>query len=117
HEPGMEAQLLSRLQEKRALLWVNSRLADTVQQQPGLDPALAEHRFDRYAAALAHIFPEIKATGGHLCSVLQPIPKVQQALRVGARARTRAHAEPRASENDGTWLLKRDDALPVAGSV
>ncbi|MFT0531356.1 D-serine ammonia-lyase [Castellaniella hirudinis] len=98
--PGLPDGLL----EKRPLLWVNPAYdAQADGRALAWDPAVAEARFDRCAGLLRQVFPELTASAGHLASPLVPIPGLQKAL--GA---------PPAS---GVWMLKRDDALPVAGSV
>lgn len=88
---------------REPLLWLNPGCdVDADARDQPLDPGAAEARLARCAGLLAAVFPELAASGGRLQSLLVPIPRMQAALGM-------AHA--------GTWLLKRDDALPVAGSV
>jgi len=113
-ERGMDIQGLSHeeldaLRRKQALLWLPAGHdpADDGRDLP-LDPAEAHARFDRCAGLLARVFPELRDAGGRLSSPLTPIPGLQRRLSPAG--------EPGALA-DGTWFLKRDDALPVAGSV
>lgn len=92
------------LLERQPLLWLNPGYAESADAHASaLDPARAEARYARCANLLAQVFPQLAASHGRLASPLQPIPAFQHALwpRPGA----------------GTWFVKRDDALPVAGSV
>ena len=63
----------------------------------------AQDRFTRFAPLLAHVFPELVATGGHIESALAPIPAMQKALGLP-------------SDKGGLWV-KADHSLPVAGSI
>ncbi|MGB6241771.1 MAG: D-serine ammonia-lyase [Castellaniella sp.] len=98
--PGLPAGLT----QGQPLLWLNPGYDPQADgRQTGLDPQIAEDRFTRCAGLLAQMFPELQAGGGRLSSPLTAIPHLRDAL-------TRAPVA-------GAWLLKRDDALPVAGSV
>lgn len=90
--------------QRQPLLWLNPGY-DAVSdgKTVALDPATAEARFARCAGLLEQVFPELRASAGRLDSPLTPIPRFRDLIRPG--------------EFTGTWLLKRDDALPVAGSV
>ena len=92
------------VRERRPYLWLNpgfTPASDTRNTHP--DPSVAEARFARCAGLLASLFPELAPTAGMLQSPLVAVPHLQVRM---------------ASPSDGgTWLLKRDDALPVAGSV
>jgi len=121
-QAGIETDLLDSLRKKQPLLWLNSGLEAGADPIPGLDPASAEQRLARYAAPLSHLFPEMEPTGGRLYSALQPIPKTQAALQAAAGMPAAGSAgagtgAATGAAGDGVWLLKRDDALPVAGSV
>ncbi len=75
---------------------------------PGSAPSLAlideaESRLARCAPLLAALFPELAAAGGHIESRLMAAKPLQQALGAG--------------DASGSWYLKRDDELPVAGSI
>ncbi|MFC4296428.1 D-serine ammonia-lyase [Castellaniella hirudinis] len=102
-------ETLQRLLEKQALLWL-SPTHDPTDDGRDLpyDPSAAHARFERCAGLLARLFPELEAAGGRLSSPLSPIPRLQQRLS--------SVGEPGAG-SEGAWFLKRDDILPVAGSV
>lgn len=88
---------------RQAMLWINpGYVANADARDWPLDPHVAAARLARCAGLLATMFPEFAAIGGHLESPLMPIPNFQVALY---------------QANFGAWLLKRDDALPIAGSV
>lgn len=90
--------------DKHPLLWLNPHYdAREDARHMAYDQRQAEARFARCAGLLQAVFPELQATAGQLISPLVPIPKLRDALQV-----TRAA---------GHWMLKRDDALPVAGSI
>ena len=63
-----------------------------------VDDALA--RWLRFAPLLRRLFPQTEASGGIIESPVTPLTRLQ-AERGGS----------------GTWLLKRDDLLPVSGSI
>lgn len=105
-EAILDPALLKNLQGRQPLLWLNPRLG---QPLPASAPqaeliADAEARFERFAPLLATLFPALVATGGQIESPLMPAEPLRHAL--GAQA----HA------NDA-WFIKRDDALPVTGSI
>lgn len=98
--PAMPAAVRAR----RPCLWLNpGYVPDADAQDERLDPDVAAARFTRCAGLLAMLFPELAAAGGELRSPLLPIPRFRTAMG--------------APSGGGAWLLKRDDALPVAGSV
>lgn len=86
---------------RQATLWLNPGYVANARGL-SLDPGVAQARLARCAGLLATLFPELAASHGRLESPLVPIPHVQKALDAA---------------DAGAWLLKRDDALPVAGSV
>lgn len=91
------------VRDRQPLLWLNPDYAPTVGCDFGPDPALAETRYARCAALLAQVFPELAASGGQLSSPLTRLARFPTAL-------DRRGKPP-------NWFLKRDDSLPVAGSV
>ncbi|MBD9421250.1 D-serine ammonia-lyase [Achromobacter sp. ACM04] len=102
---NFDPQLLENLQSRTPLLWLNPARGGLL---PGSAPSLAlideaENRLARCAPLLAALFPELAAAGGHIESRLMPAKALQQALGAG--------------EVSGSWYLKRDDELPVAGSI
>lgn len=106
---GLSHEEMDSLQRREALLWLSPTHdpADDGRDMPQ-DPADAHARFDRCAGLLAQLFPELRETKGRLSSPLTPIPALQRQLSPAG--------EPGALA-EGAWFLKRDDALPVAGSV
>lgn len=97
------------------LLWLNPefRLDDTALDFP-LNPLDAEERFERLAPEMAKIFPQLLFTKGRVESELRSVSKLQAAMQ--------AEPIPGWTSNEtfssqGQWWIKRDDALPVAGSI
>ena len=70
------------------------------------DVEAAEARLHRFAPWIAQRFPETAEAGGIIESPLTPIPEMAGPL-----------AEADRFEFKGTLMLKRDDSLPVSGSV
>lgn len=100
-----DAAVLDRLRSARETVWFPEDAAEP----PALDPALideAEQRFRRFAPLLEQLFPETRATGGTLEGPLEKFPRLHRQLR---------HAFP-AGVGDALWA-KRDDLLPISGSV
>ncbi|WP_436407689.1 D-serine ammonia-lyase [Burkholderia seminalis] len=98
--------LLAGLQSRQPLLWLNPGVGRPLPQgAPSPDAiAAAEARLARCAPLMAKLFPELAATAGTIESPLMPAPALQRAL---------THAD----DAQGAWFIKRDDALPVAGSI
>lgn len=102
---NFDPQLLENLQSRTPLLWLNPERGGPL---PGSAPSLtlideAESRLARCAPLLATLFPELAAANGHIESRLMAAGPLQQALGGGCAS--------------GSWYLKRDDELPVAGSI
>lgn len=93
---------LEALRRAEPLLWINPQ-----RRRPApattLPPAMAEAhaRLARCAPLMAQVFPALAAAQGHVASPLQAVAALQASFG-GAQ---------------GQWWLKRDDALPVAGSI
>lgn len=104
--PPIPADLLQALRRKTPLLWLNVDAEATalpVSPLPqDIEPARA--RLARCAGLLQALFPALASSQGRIESPLQPLPKLQ----------ARRGSDP---ATDGTWLLKADHALPVAGSI
>lgn len=66
----------------------------------------AEARLARFAPYLAKVFPETQATGGIIESAISPIPILKRELE--------DHYQ---TSIQGSLLLKRDDSLPIAGTI
>ncbi|WP_298014980.1 D-serine ammonia-lyase [uncultured Castellaniella sp.] len=108
-QEALDPETLRDLREKRPLLWL-SPSHDPADEGRDLllDPSAAHARFERCAGLLARLFPELEASGGRLSSPLSPIPGLQRKL---------SPAGGPGAGSEGVWFLKRDDILPVAGSV
>ncbi len=101
---ALRSRLPAGLIERQPLLWLNPGYDPQADgRAESLDPMLAQARFARCAGLLQQVFPELRPGGGQLASPLVPIPRFRDLVAPGRPA--------------GAWLLKRDDALPVAGSV
>ncbi|WP_342704969.1 D-serine ammonia-lyase [Burkholderia arboris] len=100
------ADLLARLQSRHPLLWLNPVTGRPLPPDaPSFDAiAAAEARLARCEPLMAELFPELAATAGKIESPLMPADGLQRAL---------SHA----ADAHGAWFIKRDDALPVTGSI
>lgn len=101
----LASALLAQLQSQKPLLWLNPRLG---QPLPASAPstaliAEAEARLARFAPLMATLFPEL-ASSGQVESQLMPATALRQALAGSDGA-------------EDAWFIKRDDELPIAGSV
>lgn len=101
------ADLLARLQSRQPLLWLNPGAGCPLPQgAPAFDAiAAAEARLARCEPLMAELFPALAATAGKIESPLMPADDLQHALS----------SPP--DDAHGAWFIKRDDALPVAGSI
>ncbi|WP_265920352.1 D-serine ammonia-lyase [Cupriavidus nantongensis] len=96
--------LVARLQSKEPLLWLNPNLGSAL---PDARPSFkqiveAEQRLERCEALLANLFPD------DICGPLESRLDCAAPLK-------RALMPP--DGDQGAWFLKRDDTLPVAGSI
>lgn len=96
-------KLIKQLQDQQEILWVNPEATSFSRADFGYPLSFsqiedAEKRLARFAPLLKRLFPE--TDNGIIESPLQPIPHMQKALSI-----------------KGIMLLKRDDSLPIAGSV
>ena len=92
-------ELIESLQARKAILWQNPKRSNHYQ----IDSSLiddAEERLNRFASYFQKAFPQTKIHSGRIESRLQNIPRMQQELEV-----------------TGKLFLKRDDALPISGSI
>ncbi|WP_146548987.1 D-serine ammonia-lyase [Rummeliibacillus suwonensis] len=91
--------LIDELKSKKMIVWKNKKKSEIYQ----IDSALiddAEGRLKRFAPYFQEVFPETKKQDGKVESVLQSVPVMQQKLGV-----------------KGKLYVKRDDALPISGSI
>lgn len=91
------------LRDRQPLLWLNPRYQPDLGPGRDPEPATAEARYARCAGLLARVFPELAPSGGRLSSALMPLARCRDSLGLPDRS--------------GSGFLKRDDSLPVAGSV
>lgn len=103
--------LLRDLVALRETTWFNPALAPTAVALDDVGPTTADvaaagARLARFAPCLARVFPQTADRGGLIESDVQPVPELQRVL-----------AERYGADLPGTLWLKRDDALPVAGSI
>ncbi|MFJ8262811.1 D-serine ammonia-lyase [Rummeliibacillus sp. NPDC094406] len=92
-------ELIERLQTRQSIIWQNPKKSTNYQ----IDSQLiddAEERLNRFAPYFQKVFPETKIHNGRIESPLQYIPQMQEKLGVA-----------------GKLYLKRDDALPISGSI
>lgn len=95
--------LLAKLQSREPLLWLNPNAGQPLPMgAPSVDQiTAAQARLKQCEPLMAMLFPELGHTGGQVESRLMPADELQKRL-----------ACPQ-----GKWFIKRDDALPVAGSI
>lgn len=101
--PGTD-RTLENLKQQKEQLWLNPAVQPCAPAPcPGAEASRA--LFGRFAPLLAKLFPE-EAPNGRIVSPLTEIPAMQKAL-----------AEAEGFSFGGRFFLKRDDSLPIAGSV
>lgn len=100
--------VLSVLQSQTPTLWLNDRLSHADMACAPFDASIldAQARMKRCASLLAHLFPELASSGGEIESALM----AADALKSSAPGTSFA-------DDGSAWFIKRDDALPVAGSI
>ncbi|AEY02455.1 D-serine dehydratase [Oceanimonas sp. GK1] len=111
HELVRAYPLLKPLMALKPVTWFNPERQPLERALAGVnltadDVADAAERLGRFAPYFRAVFPDTRALNGLLESPLQAIPAMQRAMDV-------RHEQPLA----GTLLLKRDDLLPVSGSI
>ncbi|SDI96176.1 D-serine ammonia-lyase [Pseudomonas flavescens] len=100
------SNLLENLRARQPLLWCNPALVDSQAGavQPDAQIEDARQRLARCAPLLMKLFSELESCNGIIESDLQPADALRLAILP-------------ASQEAGHWFIKRDDQLPVAGSV
>lgn len=98
--------LWAKLRLRLPLLWINPNQGESL---PTWAPAPAElaaaqARLARCEPLMAALFPELASCGGKVESALAPAGALQQLM-------------DRQGNSGGAWFIKRDDSLPVAGSI
>ena len=100
-------QLLSSIRDAVPVFWSNPELTDNPRHTDAARAMEdAEERLRRFASWIAARFPETAASGGIIESPLTEIPAMGAALSAKWGIPV-----------TGRLLLKRDDSLPVSGSV
>lgn len=99
-------ELLAQLQSRVPLLWLNPGLGSAMPADAPTvaDVAAAETRLVRCAGLMSVLFPELEACAGRGESELVEATRLQRAMG----------SDP---DRDGTWFIKADHALPIAGSI
>lgn len=103
--------LLADFCEARELTWFNPGIRPWAEAAPCLDLGGddirdAADRLDRFAPYICQAFPETNQARGIIESDLQAVPRARKALETLT-----------GSSLAGRLMLKRDDALPVSGSI
>ena len=93
------------------LTWINPGLTPFGEVADDLplgreDIREAAQRLDRFAPFIQKVFPETQGQGGRIESPLVEIPRARRAL-----------ADFSGVELRGRMLMKRDDSLPISGSI
>ncbi len=103
----MNDLIIRSLRAAEPVFFTNPDLSDTPDFSfTAADVEAAEARLRRFAPWIARRFPETADAGGIIESPLTPIPEMAAPL-----------GEADGFRFEGTLLLKRDDSLPVSGSV
>ncbi|MGX9134126.1 D-serine ammonia-lyase [Rummeliibacillus sp. JY-2-4R] len=92
-------EIINRLQSRENVLWENPKKSNN----PEIDSQIideAEERLERFSPYFEKVFPETAIHHGKIESQLQPVPQMKENLGVA-----------------GNLFLKRDDALPISGSI
>ncbi|MDD2706632.1 MAG: D-serine ammonia-lyase [Verrucomicrobiae bacterium] len=102
--------VIERLQAREPFLWLNPAWKPAAQSLPSLPYGWrhvedAAARLDRFAPLLADLFPELESAGGMIESPLLSVSR-WAAGKLGADA-----------QSAGTFRIKADHQLPVAGSI
>lgn len=92
-------EIIDSLQARQAILWQNPKKSNKYQIDSNLIDD-SEARMNHFAPYFQKAFPQTKLHSGRIESQLQHIPHMQQKLGVM-----------------GKLFLKRDDALPISGSI
>jgi D-serine dehydratase len=107
----LDARLLEALQTKTPLLWLNPSLGQPLPDDAPSTTQISEAqaRLAQFEPLLAARFDELRSTHGVIESPLMPADAL--------KAHWADTSSKVISEPSGCWFIKRDDALPVAGSI
>lgn len=92
-------EIIERLQSRESIVWQNPKKTDDFQINTQLIND-AEERLARFATYFQKVYPETKIHNGQIESSLQSIPILEEEFEIA-----------------GKLYLKRDDALPISGSI
>lgn len=103
--------LMQQLKEEQEIFWINPYYEEAGQaikeaRFSFADVADAEARLQRFAAYLSLAFPETASAGGLIESPITQLEHIKTTLE-----------ERYQQKFDGTFFLKRDDLLPIAGTI
>lgn len=103
--------LLSEIAERKEVLWRNPLNGDSAAgiAQSGITASEVEdasNRLKRFAPYIENVFPETANSKGIIESPITPIPTMKQSL-----------ATKYDTQIPGELLLKKDNALPISGSI
>jgi len=106
-----ESKALQQLKNEEEIFWLNPRLKEADEANNEADYAFtdiqdAEDRLRRFAPFIELVYPETKERHGILESDITAIPKMQDWL-----------GEVYETELPGNFFIKRDDLLPVSGTI
>ena len=105
------ADLLENIKETKNVFWKNTMQKTVAEAQKTsrfskADINDAEARLNRFASYLVEVFPDTKKTNGIIESELTLIPKMKEQLEAVYH-----------TDIQGDLYLKRDDSLPIAGTI
>lgn len=105
-ERTVNEHTIEKMRNGEELLWFNPSLIKAKEALGKLSISMgdiddAERRLERFKPFIAKCFEETRAMGGLIESSLDEIPNLQSAL----------------GQKHGRLYIKRDDSLPIAGSV
>lgn len=106
----MSDGVIKHLSDQNEVFWLNDKY-DTYDKSAGSgftieDIKEAEERLMKFAPLIKKLFPETKSSGGIIESPVEKIGNMQNYLD-----------ETEGQELKGTMYIKRDDILPISGSV
>ncbi|RYX92930.1 MAG: D-serine ammonia-lyase [Comamonadaceae bacterium] len=118
HDSPAADDILSIARQRKPVFWLNPdyEASEDGSAQPH-EPHKATLRLARQARAMQSLFPELRHTQGRVESALMRVPNLQHVQQSGIRMPGSVDAAAEGASATGTWWVKRDDELPVAGSI
>lgn len=110
-ESAKEDSILKDLRETKNIFWINNfkddfEIASKKVEFSKEDVDDAEARLERFAPYIQKAFPETEGTGGIIESPISAIPNLKKSLEDYYQTKI-----------EGQLFLKRDDSLPIAGTI